>query len=149
MQCCTAQQCIQSLCLLSVSEVASNSGNFRASFVFHRCCMSSSRAACQQNTAVNAALKLCQYSEGLPARSIRCRQPWVLMPVTLLSPSTMIVSTLCERLLRSFILVSATDRLRCPISITFSTSCVQATFTCSLLTVFTQQSWLAFPHASH
>lgn len=51
-------------------------------------------------------------------------------PVTCEMPSTMTVSTEWERLLRSFILVSATARLRAPISITCSTSSLLPTSTC-------------------
>ena len=52
-------------------------------------------------------------------------------PVTWLMPSTITVSTLCERLLRSFILVSATARFRAPISITRITSSLLLTSTCT------------------
>ena len=61
---------------------------------------------------------------------MRCRQPWKRLPSSLDTPSTMTVSTLWLRLLRSFILVSATARLRAPSSITSSTSSVQATGSC-------------------
>ena len=53
-------------------------------------------------------------------------------PVTWLMPSTMTVRTLCERLLRSFILVSATARFRAPISITRITSSRLLTSTCTV-----------------
>ncbi len=53
-------------------------------------------------------------------------------PVTWLMPSTMTVRTLCERLLRSFILVSATVRFRAPISITRITSSRLLTSTCTV-----------------
>ena len=53
------------------------------------------------------------------------------MPVTLLTPSTMMVSTEWLRLLRSFILVSATALFLAPVAITSSTSSVVCTGTCS------------------
>jgi len=54
----------------------------------------------------------------------------VRRPVTWLTPSTMTVSTEWLRLLRAFILVSATARLRAPSAITASTSSLHATGTC-------------------
>ncbi len=60
---------------------------------------------------------------------MRWRQPCVRRPVTWLMPSTMTVSTEWLRLLRAFILVSATARFRAPSAITASTSSLHVTGT--------------------
>ena len=67
---------------------------------------------------------------SLPARSMRCKQPWKRVWSSLEAPSTRTVSTLWLRLLRSFMRVSATALFAAPVAITSKTSSVHSTASC-------------------
>ena len=64
---------------------------------------------------------------SLPARSTRYKTPRVIVPVSLVTPSTCTMTMLCDREERSFIAVAPVARFTSPSNITSATSRLDVT----------------------